>query len=227
MHVSTVSHAHRHTHRHTLTPGEPVSGAFTGDFTTAVLLTVPVKHETLLFPHLTTHSHAHTHTQAPRGPSFRTYTDEETRGAGVSSARPASRVRSCTELRTNSFAHLSGIFTALLHPPLNAAVKVEGKKKKRPSSSGTRAASSKSSVHARRRAAQCSAEALSGTSWSSASKRPFHSTGTRALLAVSSLRAPTRHRATPSAAQELIPMAEIKATALVCLFSGSWKMFHL
>lgn len=55
-------------------------------------------------------SHLTTHTCTASGLSFRTYTDSQKQGVGVSSTRPASRVRSCTELHTYTFTHLSWIF---------------------------------------------------------------------------------------------------------------------
>lgn len=55
-------------------------------------------------------SHLTTNTCAASGLSFTTYTDNLKRRFGVSSARPASHVRSCTELHADTFTHLSWIF---------------------------------------------------------------------------------------------------------------------
>lgn len=84
-------------------------------------------------------SHLTTHTCAASGLSLRTYTDSQKQVVGVSSTRPASHVRSCTELHTRTRTHphkhthrhthtqictLILDLYGVLHPPLSAAVKV-------------------------------------------------------------------------------------------------------
>ena len=51
------AHTHTHTHTHSCTLSQARFRWFSGDFTAAVLLMVPVKHETLRFPPNHTHMH--------------------------------------------------------------------------------------------------------------------------------------------------------------------------
>ncbi len=111
-HAHSLTHSltltHTHTHSHSLTVLDTVlhtflrqgSCGFWGDFIVAVLLMVPVKHEMFLFAW-------HTHIlYAVSGLSLRTYTDSKKQVVDVGSTRPASHVRSSTELHTHTLTYV-------------------------------------------------------------------------------------------------------------------------
>lgn len=113
----TFSPSIRHTHTHTAHFLGPGSGGF--EVTSLLLLIVPVKHETRLFPHA--HRYAHTH-KLPLGcHSGHTQT---TCNKGLASALQGLQVMSGPALnRTHRHIYALPLdLYSVLHPPLNAAV---------------------------------------------------------------------------------------------------------